>query len=161
MQRKQLGVLQNLRREKQCRFWRHSKKSSVFIRMPGFSPPFSWFLHTVHLSHSGCGEGKTTAEVWMCFISLWVRQEPQLNHQSISLTAGLWSVLELYTPSQSVQYQLMTLLNESWVFLHVFACVSPPLFCWLWRGLPALLNYIWLGYNFREETVCMYQIARV
>lgn len=155
MQRKQLGVLRNLRREKQCSFWRHSKKSSIFIRMPvsppsvllvlahcSFIPLWTWRSEDYSLSmdvfYQPLSAAGTTAEWSVHFI----------NSRALVHTGTLHAVSKRPISVDDVAHRVLS------VFVCVFACVWA--FFFLWHGLSALLDYIWPGYSFREETGWIY-----
>lgn len=158
MQRKRLGVLQNFRREKQCSFWRHSKKSSIFIRMPvsppsvllvlahcSFIPLWTWRSEDYSLSmdvfYQPLSAAGTTAEWSVHFI----------NSRALVHTGTLHAVSRVPVSVDDVAYWVLS------VFVCVFACVW-DFFFFLWHGLPALLDYIWPGYSFREETGFIYSL---
>lgn len=143
MQRKRLGVLQNFRREKQCSFWRHSKKSSIFIRMPvsppsvllvlahcSFIPLWTWRSEDYSLSmdvfYQPLSAAGTTAEWSVHFI----------NSRALVHTGTLHAVSRAPVSVDDVAYWVLS------VFVCVFACVWDFFF---FSGMGFLLFLITYG----------------
>lgn len=153
MQRKQLGVLQNLRREKQCSFWRHSKKSSIFIRMP-VSPPLRPPSVLAHCS----------------FIPLWTWRSEDYSlsmdvfYQPLS-AAGItaeWSVhfinsrALVHTGTRHAVSRAPVSVDDvaHWVlsvFMRVFACVWAFFFSLAWAACSSWLHMAGVQFQWRNR----------